>query len=184
MTVTPNELNDIQAKSILLHSHAEIENALSKMAKEITASLADKNPIIMCMGLGGIVSFGNLVPQLKFPLEIDYVHVARYGNQFTGSENLEWRARPNSDMKGRVVVIFDDILDEGLTLAATIAYCREKGAKEIFTAVLLEKDKQRKPGGLEKSDFVGIHIEDKFVFGYGLDYKNYLRNLDKILYCP
>jgi hypoxanthine phosphoribosyltransferase len=89
---------------------------------------------------------------------------------------VNWKAKPATNLYDRTVVIVDDILDEGVTLAAVMDYCRSCKAKEIFTAVLLDKKKERSPGGVEDADFKGLKIDNHFVFGYGLDYKNYLRN--------
>jgi len=170
------DIKDIQARAKCLYDMHDIESALTKIAIEMKERLDGKKPILLCLVLGGIVPFGNLLPRLDFPLEIDYIHITRYGNAFKGDANLQWKVAPNKDLKDRVVVIIDDILDEGVTLAAAIKYCKERGAKEVLTTVMLEKRKPRIPGGLEKADFVGISIEDVFVFGFGLDYKGYLRN--------
>jgi len=167
---------EILSKATCLHSLAEIDSALDKMAFEMKERLADKNPILLCLVLGGIIPFGNLLPRLDFPLEIDYIHVTRYGNNFSGNSALSWKATPTLDLTGRTVVIIDDILDEGISLAATIKYCKEHGASDVLTAVMLDKKKPRAEGGILKADFVGIEIEDKFVFGYGLDYHSFLRN--------
>jgi hypoxanthine phosphoribosyltransferase len=108
-------------------------------------------------------------------LELNYIHVSSYGLANKPGQ-LNWKAEPTTDLFGRTVVIVDDILDTGTTLRAAIDYCKAKGAKETYTAVLLNKCKLRKPGGVVVADFQALTVDDKFVYGYGLDYSEYLRN--------
>jgi hypoxanthine phosphoribosyltransferase len=153
----------------------EVEAALDNMATQIKKRVGNSNPIFLCVLVGGIIPLGNLLTRLDFPLEMDYIHVSRYGDKTHGSE-ISWKAKPVSNLQGRTVVIVDDILDEGVTLATAVEYCRSCGAKEILTAVLVDKKKERSPGGIADADFKGLEVENFFVFGYGLDYNNYLRN--------
>ncbi len=83
---------------------------------------------------------------------------------------------PRTNLKGRTVVIVDDILDGGVTLANIVAFCKVHEARNVFTAVLIDKKKPREKGGIEDVDFKGLIVDDRFVFGYGLDYQEYLRN--------
>jgi len=106
---------------------------------------------------------------------VDYVHATRYGHEFNGVA-LDWKVRPQTDLKGRTVVLLDDILDEGVTLAAIADYCRQQGAAKIMMAVLVEKLHLRKVTPGMRADFTGIEVGDRFLFGYGLDYKGYWRN--------
>lgn len=149
--------------------------ALDKLASEITADLADQNPLFICCMNGALIFAGQLLTKLVFPLEIDYVHATRYGNATTGAA-LQWKAYPHCHLHGRVVVLLDDILDEGVTLAEIASYCKAHGAKKVLMAVLVEKLHLRKVTPGMKSDYTGIEIGDRFVFGYGLDYKGYWRN--------
>jgi len=145
------------------------------MAKEMNKRLVDSNPVLLCVLLGGIVPLGNLLCRLDFPLEVDYIHVSSYG-QKNKQGDLLLKAEPTKDLSGRNVVIVDDILDTGITLKTIVEYCKKKGAEKIYTAVLLDKSKKRKPGGVERANFKAVTISDGFVFGYGLDYSEYLRN--------
>jgi len=79
-------------------------------------------------------------------------------------------------LKDRAVLIVDDILDGGLTLSAIVDYCRAQGARSVLTAVLVDKLNARLPDGLHSADFCGLHVDNHYVFGYGMDYKGYLRN--------
>jgi hypoxanthine phosphoribosyltransferase len=156
-----------------LYNSKRVEQALEKMAEAITVRLYDANPLLLCVMIGGIVTTGKLLTQLKFPLQLDYIHVTRYRGKTQGGE-MHWRAEPTLSLTGRTVLVIDDILDEGLTLAAIKDYCWSAGAEEVFTAILLEKMLGReKP---VQADFLGLTVEDRYVFGYGMDYNNYLRN--------
>ncbi len=157
----------------LLCSKQSVEEAFDRMAIEITRQLSDKNPLVISIMTGGLVAGGMLLPRLDFPLTIDYIHATRYGNKTQGGL-LDWKVRPHQSLKGRTVLLVDDILDEGLTLEAIVADCQEAGAAAVYTAVLVEKIRQR-PADI-KGDFVGLNVEDRYLFGYGMDYKGYLRN--------
>lgn len=170
---------EVFAKATKLLSAEDLNLALDKMAKKMQEELADSNPIFVCVLLGAIVSFGNLLPRLNFPLEIDYAHVTRYMGKTTGGE-IVWKAKPISNFKNRTVVVFDDIFDGGITLAILKKYFLEQGASKVYTASLIDKRKTREQDDLLEVDFAGIAIEDKFIFGYGLDYDEYLRNTDSI----
>lgn len=171
----PNHIRDVFAKSSPLFSKAEVDAALDKMATEIHDRLANANPIFLCVVVGGIVPLGNLLPRLDFPLEVDYIHATRYGNKTVGTE-LIWKMVPQSSLKNRTVVVVDDILDGGVTLAEIVKYCQAQGAKAVLTAVLVEKYNARLPEGLPTADFHGLQADNHYVFGYGMDYKGYLRN--------
>lgn len=164
----------VYSRSHQLHSESEVEAALDAMAKEITSALGDKDPILLCVMNGGLITTGKLATRLGFPLQLDYLHATRYRGKTSGSD-LQWHKRPSLDLTGRVVLVIDDILDEGATLDAIASFCSEAGACEVLTAVLTEKRHDRKLTTLQ-ADFVGLTIPDEYVFGYGLDYKGYFRN--------
>lgn len=171
----PEHIREVFAKATCLYSKSEVENALDKMATEISYRWSHANPIFLCVVVGGIVPLGNLLPRLDFPLEVDYVHATRYNNDIVGKE-LTWRVKPSCNMRGRTVVVVDDILDGGVTLAAIIKFCQQQGADEVFSAVLVDKDNARLSGGHAQADLTGLSVDNHYVFGYGMDYKGYLRN--------
>lgn len=173
--VLPQHIRDVLAKSTCIYSKIEVEAALDKMAAEISYRLSHENPIFLCVVVGGIVPMGNLLPRLDFPLEVDYIHATRYQRKINGEE-LQWKVVPESSLKNRTVLIVDDILDGGVTLSAITSYCREKGARSVLTAVLVDKLNARLSNGLATADFSGLHVDNHYVFGYGMDYKGYLRN--------
>ena len=170
------DIENLYARASLLYSEQDIHHGLDKMAAEITRDLANSNPIVICVMTGGLIPMGHLLTRLNFNLEMDYVHATRYQGEIHGGE-VEWLARPRSDIKDRTILIVDDILDGGITLAAIKQDFMKQGAKNTYTAVLVDKKRSRPAEGLQKADYVGLEIEDKFIFGFGMDYKSYLRNL-------
>ncbi len=152
-----------------------VEAAISKVAEQMNEVLADKMPVLLCVMNGAVIFMVQLTTQLNFPLLIDYIHVTRYQGGIEGRE-IHWVAEPNIDLKDRVVVVIEDILDGGLTLSAVKNFCLEQGVSEFFSATLINKERPREEGGLEKCDFVGLNIEDKFLIGYGLDFQGFFRN--------
>lgn len=171
--VTPEHAWQVFQQADCLYSEAQVEKALDVMALNIARRVSEANPVVVCLMNGGVVPFGRLLTRLQFPLQVDYVHATRYGAHLRGGE-LEWIAGPFVPVSGRTVLLVDDILDEGTTVAAIEARYRADGAKEIFKAVLTRKDRPRKTA--IEVDFVGLEIPDRYVFGYGMDYKGYLRN--------
>lgn len=176
MTI-PSKIKQVYKNSTLLFTTKEVEAALDRMAINIQQELHDKNPILLCVMIGGMVPMGNLLPRLDFPLEVDYVHATRYRGETSGGE-LHWKVRPNINIniKDRTVLVVDDILDGGITLAAIIDEVKKLGAKEVYSAVLVDKHHKRVENGLKDADFVGLQIDDHYIFGYGMDYHEYLRN--------
>ncbi len=162
-------------KADCLHDLKTIEKALDHMANAITQKLKDSNPLIICVMVGALIPTGHLLTRLNFPLEVDYIHATRYRDQTRGGD-LHWLVEPRQSLKNRTVLIVDDILDGGITLAAIIDYCKQAEAAEVLTAVMVNKVREREPGGEFTPDFVGLETEDRYLFGFGLDYKGYLRN--------
>ncbi|MBD3610599.1 MAG: hypoxanthine-guanine phosphoribosyltransferase [Gammaproteobacteria bacterium] len=168
------EVQSVYISSRCLYSKAQVEQALDKMAITITEELSESNPVILCVLTGAIIPMGHLLTRMDFPLEIDYVHATRYQGKTVGKE-LQWLAKPRIDLTGRNVLIIDDILDEGHTLKGIIDYCQQQGANSVQSAVLVEKYHDRRVKDLS-ADYVGLGVDDFYVFGYGMDYKDYLRN--------
>ncbi len=173
--LSPEIIRQVSKRATCLHTAEQVDLAIDDMAKLISLDLSEANPVVLCVMIGGVVPTGMLLTKLDFPLQVDYVHATRYHDNFIGDE-LEWLVKPRVSLKDRAVLIVDDILDGGLTLAKIAEYCMAEGALDVKTAVLVEKDARRVSGGLEKADYTGVTVEDRFVFGYGMDYKRYLRN--------
>lgn len=175
-----NEIELVQKNALLLHTEAEVEAALDRMADKINASLATVNPILLCVMNGGIVTTGKLMTRLNFPLTLDAINVSRYGNQTSGS-GINWIQKPTRSLQGQTVLIIDDILDQGLTLQAIYQYCLQQGASHVYSAVLV--DKQIAKAKPVQADFIGLSVADHYLYGYGMDYKGYLRNAAGIYAC-
>jgi len=171
------QARDILAKADLVHAPEAVQAALQRVAGEITAVLADKNPLVLCVMTGGLIFAGQLLPKLEFPLEFDYLHVTRYGQDIEGGK-LSWRSAPWTPVKGRTVLVVDDILDEGITLAAVCDSLKRLGAAEVLMAVCT--DKQNGKNKPVKADFVALTVPDRFVFGFGMDVHGAWRQLPAI----
>ena len=179
--ISPQEIRDVYARADLIYSKAEIDAAYDRMAAAISECLRESNPVVMAVMVGGMIPAGQLLPRLDFPLQMDYLHATRYHGTTRGGE-LRWLVRPSDSLQDKVVLLIDDILDEGVTLAEICRGCREAGAREVYIAVLLDKRTKRKNG--LQADFVGYEIDDRYVFGCGMDYKGYLRNVPGIYAIP
>jgi len=156
-----------------LVSGEEMEQAIERLAGEVTQRLQDKDPVVLCVMTGGIIAVGQLLPRLHFPLRLEYAHLTRYLGATSGG-TLHWRHRPSEAIRGEHVLIVDDILDEGITLATLIDACREDGARSVHSLVLVDKARPRAVACA--ADFVGVHLPNRYLYGYGLDYKHYFRN--------
>ncbi|HNA83721.1 MAG TPA: hypoxanthine-guanine phosphoribosyltransferase [Thiobacillaceae bacterium] len=172
-----NDAWSILNRSELIVGATEVELALDSLASRITDALADRFPIALCIMGGAVVFAGQLLPRLGFPLEFDYLHATRYRDGTRGGE-IEWSVLPRKAMSGRSVLLLDDILDEGHTLAAAKVKLLELGAAEVKIAVLADKDIGRdKPVA---ADFVGLTLPNRYVLGMGMDAYGLWRNLPAI----
>jgi len=177
MRLSREQYAAVMGRAELLVSGAELERILDRLAESITAVLAERDPVVLCVMQGAVIAVGRLLPRLGFPLTLDYVHAIRYRGTTSGGD-LQWLHRPAASVRGRQVLVVDDILDVGVTLDAVVRACREDGATDVQTAVLVEKTREHARDF--RADFVGIQLPDRYLFGYGLDYKNYFRNADGI----
>jgi len=164
----------------LIFTAGEIQNSIDQLAKQINNKLSDiTSPVIVLPIMnGGLILSGHLITKLKFPVEIDYLHATRYRDKTMGGD-LQWKAKPQNTLEARTLLIIDDIFDEGHTMQAVIEYCKSENADNVYSAVLVEKNHPR-PKAAIKSDFVGMSVADRYVFGFGMDYKGFHRNLNAI----
>ena len=164
-------------RSDLVADAAQVRAAIARVGEEIVAALAERYPLVLVVMGGAVVFAGQLLPQLRMPLDLDYIHVTRYGPATSGG-NIDWRIKPPAGVRGRTVLVLDDILDGGHTMAAIRERLLALGATSVYGAVLAEKIlPQPKPVA---ADFVGLRIPDRFVFGCGMDAKGLWRNLPEI----
>lgn len=175
--IDPQQALAILASADIIHSADTVAAAVDRVAREITVCLRESDPVLLCVLNGGVPFAGHLMTRLTFPLDFDYVQVARYG-QATSGGVLSWRVEPALPLRGRTVLVVDDILDEGVTLAAIRDRLLELEVAACYTAVVAEKmNGRRKP---IQADFVALTVPDRFVFGYGMDVRGAWRNLPAI----
>jgi hypoxanthine phosphoribosyltransferase len=154
-----------------------VEREVARVATEITAALGEQFPVVLSVMGGAAVFTGALLPRLAFPLEFGAIEVTRYNNDIQGRA-ITWRLPPRDIVRERVVLVIDDILDEGITLAAIQAKVLEMGATRVYSAVFADKDLGReKPA---RADFVGVVVPNRYVFGFGMDAYGLWRNLPAI----
>lgn len=174
-------MSDLPPPSDEIIPAGEIQSALERLASEITARLAGCYPLVITVLHGGLVFAGQLLPRLAFRLECSYVHVRRYGQETSGGE-LVWIAGPDESVQGRTVLLLDDILDEGRTLATIHARLLELGASRVLAAAFALKERPAPPA--ITADFIGVRVPDRFVFGFGMDLAGSWRNLPSIRALP
>lgn len=161
-----------------LYSESEVVGAIESLAGVLNQDLADSRPLLLCVMNGGLVFSGQLLPKLSFPLQLDYLHATRYRGAQSGG-GVQWLSEPSTPLQGRTVVVLDDILDEGVTLLEVKKYCFKRGALAVKIAVMIEKNHHRNATGIA-ADYVGLRVEDRYIFGMGMDYKDFWRNADGI----
>jgi hypoxanthine phosphoribosyltransferase len=172
----------ILATADLIYSELNVQQAMDAMASRIDETMSGRAPVLLAVMTGGMVPAVWLSARLAMPHQLDYIHATRYRGSTTGGK-LNWRAKPCTDLAGRSVLIVDDILDEGVTLRAVADYCHKAGAREVRIAVLVQKLHERNVARITP-DFKGLDVPDRYVFGCGMDYREYFRNLTGIYALP
>jgi hypoxanthine phosphoribosyltransferase len=168
------ELDRVQRSAICVADGQQVEVALDAMAIAIESARLPEPTVLLCVMSGGMVVAAELLQRLGCKLSVDYIHASRYQQQLQGAA-MTWKALPGESLQGKAVIVVDDIFDEGVTLSAVMDYCMEQGACEVLTAVLVDKQHDRKIGQY-RPDIVGLLLPDQYLFGMGMDYKGYLRN--------
>ena len=154
-----------------------VREAVVRIGIEISEKLKDQFPVVLSVMGGAAIFTGQLLPLLRFPLEFGAIEVTRYNNDIQGRE-ITWRLPPRDNVRDRVVLVVDDILDEGITLAAIKQRLLEMGAKQVYSAVFADKAIGReKPVA---ADFIGVTVPNRYVFGFGMDAYGLWRNLPAI----
>lgn len=166
------------ARADLLHDRPVLDAAIARMGREIDAALDGERPVFLTVMHGALIFAGQLALAIRTDLEFDYVHATRYRGATSGSE-LHWLREPQVPLAGRVVLLVDDILDEGHTLKEVRDDCLRRGARRVLVATLCVKTHGRVADGIA-SDFNGVELPDRYVFGYGMDCKGAWRNLPAI----
>lgn len=181
LTMTKRKFDAYQsvlATATCLHTEPAVNLAVDRVARAVDARLKGSDPVVLCALRGGFMFAAWLTSRLDFPLEIDFAQLTRYHEDVKG-KHLLWAVRPHLALDGRTVLVVDDIYDEGLTMSALVEDCHERGAAEVLTAVLVRKNHDRDRARMVP-DFIGLDVPDLYVFGCGLDYRGYGRNLPAI----
>ena len=164
--------------SIVLVRQPEVRAAIDRMADEVNAFYADQSILLLIVMTGAVMPAAWLASRLQMPMEMDFVHATRYSGQTEGGE-IEFRVPPRLNLQDQHVLIVDDIYDIGLTLQMIERYCEARGAKSVNSAVLVRKIHDRETTG-EIPRFVGLELEDKYLFGCGMDVYEHWRHLHEI----
>lgn len=182
-------MNDFrqQASAVLeraevLVEEAEVAAAYDRLAHAIAIDLAQSDPVILCVMVGGLHATAEITRRLRFPFELDYLQASRYRGETQGG-SLMWKVSPSLTLNDRHVLVIDDILDEGHTLAGILQCLSRQSPASLQTAVLVDKQHDRREEGL-RADYVGIEMPDRFLIGCGMDYRNYFRQLPYIAALP
>ncbi len=173
-SLTPQQ---ILASSDVIFTAQQVQHAMDGLAQQINHDMTDCQPILLTV-MGGAVYFsGHLLAKLDFAMQLDYLQASRYGHRTDGAD-LIWKVDPPQAVQGRVVLVLDDILDQGITLAAIKQKCLDMGARQVKIAVLFEKIlSDIKP---VQADYVGLQVPDRYVFGCGMDVYGWWRNLAEV----
>lgn len=158
-----------------LFSRDAVETAIDRLAERTATALKDRNPLVMGVMNGGVVLMGGLLTRWSFPMQVDYLHATRYRGGTRGGDQLHWLARPQAPLKDRTVVIVDDILDGGITLEGIKTFCEEQGAEQVISIVLVDKHNPERDPAITV-DYAALEAPNRYLFGYGMDYQDYLRN--------
>jgi hypoxanthine phosphoribosyltransferase len=164
--------------STLVASREEVEQAITRLAHDINAHYGDRDIIMLAVMTGAILPATWIATRLSMPLRMDFVHATRYSGQTRGGE-LEFRVPPRLNLQDQHVLIVDDIYDVGLTLELIERYCLARGARSVNSAVLVRKRHQRETAG-ELPRFIGLEVDDRYVFGCGMDAYEHWRHLREL----
>lgn len=162
----------------ILFTREEIAEKVKSLANEIKSAYEGKNPLILCILKGSLIFTADLVRELDFPCTIDFMQASSYGNGAETTGQLKIKKDMDADIRGRDVIIVEDILDTGVTLSNLVPELQRRGAESVALCVFLNKPGRRRVK--IKADYIGYDIENEFVVGYGLDYDEKYRNLPYI----
>ena len=169
---------ELLANSTVVATASEVNAAIERMAEEINAQYGNRPILLLVVLTGAIMPAAWLAARLRMPLRMDFVHATRYDGGTEGG-HIDFRVPPRLDLQGQRVLVVEDIYDVGLTLQSIVRYCREQGASSVASAVLVRKLHDRPTTG-EMPEFIGMEVDDRYVFGCGMDAHEYWRQLDEI----
>ena len=165
-------LNDIEK---VLISEEEIKARIAQLGEELSKEYAGKNPIVVGVLKGVVVFYADMIRALTVPCQMDFMWISSYKG--TQSSGMEIRQDLSNDIKGRHVLILEDIFDTGRSLEFTVKRLLEREPASLKICTLLDKPERRDPSVTLEADWVGFTVPNEFVVGYGLDFNEYYRNL-------
>jgi hypoxanthine phosphoribosyltransferase len=169
----PNEIK-------LLIKRRDIELEVAKLARAIRDDYLNKNPLLIGILKGSFIFMADLVREIDMPLEVDFIRLSSYGCGTESSGSIKVLSRLNVPVKGRHILVVEDIVDTGLTIAYFLSYLKRKRPASVRLCALTEKPSRRKTD--VKIDYLGFTVPDKFIVGYGIDWNERYRNLPDICY--
>jgi len=161
-----------------LFSRDQIQTRVAEMAKQISADFAGAELIALCVLKGAVFFCTDLVRNMQIDVALDFIQISSYGNQKYSSGVVTILKEPQLDMRGKSVLIVEDIIDSGLSMREVFNYIESRGTAKVKTATFLDKPKARKVPF--NADYVGFSIEPQFVVGYGLDFAEKYRNIPEV----
>ena len=162
----------------VLLSEEQIQAKVMELAKQLSEEYADKDPVFVGVLKGVVVFFGDMIKRINIPCQIEFMWISSY--EGTESAGMQVKRDVSENLKGRHVVILEDIFDTGSSLEFTYRHLLEKEPASVKICTLLDKPERRRPGITVKPDYVGFTIPNEFVVGYGLDFNEHYRNLPYI----
>ena len=179
MQLDYNKSKQILENSTILYTEQQLSDVISVMAKKIDAEIAGEIPVFLSVMNGGMMFAAELTKRLTNPIQCDYIHASRYGDALYGASHITWYRQPKEELiRGKIVYIVDDILDEGYTIAEIRRFLLNAGAKDCKIVVLVNKEiNKEKP---IYADHVGVNAPNHFLFGFGMDIFEINRNLPQI----
>ena len=176
--ISNQEIEKTLRNSECLISSIEVAAAYERLAAQLNLHYAGLNPIVMVVMNGGLIPAGQLLTHLTFYHRMHYIHATRYRDN-EGTNELDWKFKPDVSIEGEHVLLIDDIFDEGITLKTVVEELSKEKPLSIESCVLLNKQHDRKVADFDV-DFVGIDVADRYVYGCGMDFHGYLRHLPGI----
>ncbi|WP_043740362.1 hypoxanthine-guanine phosphoribosyltransferase [Thioalkalivibrio nitratireducens] len=173
--MSPDEARRVLREADCLHSRDAVETAIDRLAASTAEVLSERNPLVLGVMTGCVVLLGGLLSRWSFPMHLDYLHATRYRGKTRGGPQLHWLAQPQTPISGRTVVLVDDILDEGVTLDEIRRHCLNEGAEQVVSVVLVDKANPKRDPHII-ADHAALQAPNRYLFGYGMDYHDYLRN--------
>lgn len=180
--LTLPQAHEVLQSAECLYTAEEVEAVLDRLATAVERDYKTLNPLVLSVMNGALFVTAALLRRLQFPMQCDYLQASRYHGATSGG-TIEWLAKPRAVLAERHVLVMDDILDEGVTLKEILNYCRQQGAASVEAVVLTRKRHTRTEADVNVK-YIGLDLPDRYVFGCGMDYKNYFRNLNAIYALP